>query len=471
MSRELQTYWRRALTGCLLALMLGVGADPAMAFGRGGARLNPIEVITIDDDGRSLRYPSALFFEPIHQEIFLVNGGSSRVVVYNDDHFPLVSMGRGRGVHAPRGVYVTDDGTVYVAQSRSASNPSPRITLLNGAFFVIREIIFSEIPELADFSPSNLAVSRDGTIYLAGGSTTRGVLVLDNEGNFLRRLEPMGLITDQEAIAAAARQPEQAKWLIDPEEAAQALEEFYAADSEDQQLRQALTEAGRALGSGRADSDPAGAARTRPEAYGDIPGEFRPRGSQQEGEAPEPGLGPVKVAKVVIDSDDRLYLVSAETGKIYVYDASETFLFSFGTKGGTPGKLSQPRGVVVDRQREVFYVADYMRHVILAYDFTGKFLFEVGGFGPGPGWFNFPADIAIDRRGRLIVADLFNRRVQILEVEREADSTAAPPAAPATTPEPPADPEPADFPLVDPGSYPEDPVIEEEILPEEPISP
>jgi hypothetical protein len=46
-----------------------------------------------------------------------------------------------------------------------------------------------------------------------------------------------------------------------------------------------------------------------------------------------------------------------------------------------------------------------------------KYLTEFGGRGYGPGWFNFPTDLAINKRGQLIVADLFNKRVQVLDVE------------------------------------------------------
>jgi hypothetical protein len=60
-----------------------------------------------------------------------------------------------------------------------------------------------------------------------------------------------------------------------------------------------------------------------------------------------------------------------------------------------------------------------MRHTILAYNMAGEYIFEFGGRGFNPGWFNFPNDIAINNEGQLIIADLFNRRVQVLEVDKE----------------------------------------------------
>ncbi len=355
---------------CLLAFFApapGLASYPAISIAQ----------ITTDDDGRLLNYPSSVFYDPIEEEIYLVNGGSARVVVYGPDFYPRVSIGAGRGVFAPRGMHVAPDGRVYVTQSRSAANPTPRITILNAAFFVDREILLDDIPNLANFSPGKLAVSRDGLIYLTGESS-RGVIVLDGDGTFLRMLEPMDVIADREAVAAAA--------------------ERLAAQQDKKALEDEI--------------------EARQRSRGDIPEEFRPRSRQQEEEARSgPGLGPVRVRNVVIDRAGNLYLVSAETSKVYVYSADETFLFSFGEKGGGPRRLSQPRGLVIDEERGLIYVADFMRHTILAYNLSGRFQFEVGGRGEAPGWFNFPSDLAINREGQLIVSDLFNRRVQVLDVD------------------------------------------------------
>ena len=119
---------------------------------------------------------------------------------------------------------------------------------------------------------------------------------------------------------------------------------------------------------------------------------------------------------VTIDSTGKIYLLSNETGKVYVYGPDENLLFSFGTKGGSPGQLSQPRAVAIDEQNELIYVADYMRHTILIYDLEGEYLFEVGGRGTEPGFFNFPNAMLMNKHGQFVIADLFNGRVQVLEL-------------------------------------------------------
>jgi DNA-binding beta-propeller fold protein YncE len=383
----------RRLSVTVLLIVLSVGlvlfGGPCTAFGQAPepSPVRSIAQITLDDDGRGLSYPAAVFFDHTEEEIYLVNGGSSRVVVYGPDYFPRTSIGTGRGIDAPRGTFVTDSGHIYICQGRNKNNPVQRITILNGAFFLDREIILDDIPEAASFYPRQVAVNRQGLIYLAGESS-RGVLVLDRDGVFLRRLEPMDMIADQEAIAAAALQQQEEERRFEEEQ--------------------------RALS---ADGDEVS---TKGRSRGDIPEEFRPRSSSPGG-APRSGagLGPVRIRSVHIDKAGNLYLVSAETSKIYVYGPDETFLFSFGEKGGTPRKLSQPRSLAIDEKLRLIYVADYMRHTILVFDMTGKYLFEFGGRGGSPGWFNFPADIAINRKGQIIVADMFNKRVQVLELRAE----------------------------------------------------
>ena len=122
------------------------------------------------------------------------------------------------------------------------------------------------------------------------------------------------------------------------------------------------------------------------------------------------------VVSITVGKDGRLYFLSEDMSKIYVYDRNEEFLYKFGQKGGDRGKLSRPRGIAVDDQRKLVYVVDYMRHSVSAYSKKGDFLFDFGGKGYGRGWFLYPTDICIDGSGRLLVTDTFNRRVQVFEV-------------------------------------------------------
>ena len=129
----------------------------------------------------------------------------------------------------------------------------------------------------------------------------------------------------------------------------------------------------------------------------------------------EKGERNVRATDVTFDNAGRLYIVSEEEGHIYVYDENRKFLFKFGEKGGSTGKLSRPLAVGIDNRNGRMYVVDYMRHTISAYDKEGKYLFEFGGLGWGEGWFQYPRDIAVDSTGRIFVADTFNNRIEVFQ--------------------------------------------------------
>lgn len=137
--------------------------------------------------------------------------------------------------------------------------------------------------------------------------------------------------------------------------------------------------------------------------------------------SPEEEGRKVRLNDVHIDMDGRIYLVSEEEGHIYVYDNNRKFLFKFGEKGGSSGKLSRPQAVAVDNRNGRMYIVDYMRHIVSAYDKDGKYLFEFGGLGWGEGWFQYPKDIAVDSAGRILVADTFNNRIQVLKPNEQSE--------------------------------------------------
>jgi DNA-binding beta-propeller fold protein YncE len=137
------------------------------------------------------------------------------------------------------------------------------------------------------------------------------------------------------------------------------------------------------------------------------------RGRLMEIISPEEEGKKVMINNVMLDRADKLYMVSEDQGRIYIYDQERQFIMKFGEKGGSSGKLSRPRAVGVDDVKRRMYVVDYMRHTINVYNEEGAFIFEFGGRGWGKGWFYNPNDITIDSEGRILVADLFNHRVQV----------------------------------------------------------
>ena len=91
--------------------------------------------------------------------------------------------------------------------------------------------------------------------------------------------------------------------------------------------------------------------------------------------------------------------------------ACGTFLLKWGVPSGTGnGELNQPFGVATDGSGNV-YVADTFNHRIQKFDASGTFLTTWGSQGSGNGQFNFPAGVATDGSGHVYVADYNNNRI------------------------------------------------------------
>ena len=93
-----------------------------------------------------------------------------------------------------------------------------------------------------------------------------------------------------------------------------------------------------------------------------------------------------------------------------------------GVRGNPPDALTDPTDVVTDPGNGDVYVAESHTDVtsasligrISVFDKNGKFLRAIGKAGTGLGEFRTPHALEFDSRGRLIVADRHNHRIQIL---------------------------------------------------------
>lgn len=80
--------------------------------------------------------------------------------------------------------------------------------------------------------------------------------------------------------------------------------------------------------------------------------------------------------------------------------------------------FNRPTDVVVAPNGDFFISDGYVNSRVVKFSKDGKFLKIIGGSkGSEPGQFNLPHGIAMDTRGRLLVADRENSRVQIFDQE------------------------------------------------------
>ncbi len=119
---------------------------------------------------------------------------------------------------------------------------------------------------------------------------------------------------------------------------------------------------------------------------------------------------------VAVDGQGQVYVIDTRNHRVQVFGADGQFLRTWGSQGAAPGQFQEPWGIAVDESGNV-YVADTWNHRIQKFDSQGQFLLQWGTFGDtggalgAPEMLYGPRDIVADPDGNLIVSDTGNKRV------------------------------------------------------------
>jgi DNA-binding beta-propeller fold protein YncE len=275
-------------------------------------------------DQRPLAYPTALFYDRQADELYVVDAGNNRLVLFNHNGYPTDAVGRGRGLeNIISGMRY--EKKLYVCCGSSQTFSAGHISILDNAFFPEQQVVLDQKSRGESSAVARQVMAGTNGAFYVLRSGENGVAVFDRSWKFLRQIVP----------------------------------------------------------------------------------HYEHLGVRE----------PAEIVRITRDQNGRLYFLSEQWGRIFVYDTDETFLFSFGDKGGDSGKLARARGIAVDDLHDRIYVSDYLRHTVLVYDLTGQWLYEIGGKGTRPGSFFYPSSLCLDGDGVLYVADTFNHRVQIFSIQ------------------------------------------------------
>lgn len=123
---------------------------------------------------------------------------------------------------------------------------------------------------------------------------------------------------------------------------------------------------------------------------------------------------------LTIDHEDNVWLTDVAWHQVFKYTADGRLLLTLGTRG-EPGAdethFNLPSDVAVLRDGS-FYVSDgYKNTRVVKFSADGRYEFEWGGSGDAPGEFNLVHGIALDSRGRVIVCDRTNSRLQVFDTQ------------------------------------------------------
>ena len=143
---------------------------------------------------------------------------------------------------------------------------------------------------------------------------------------------------------------------------------------------------------------------------------------------------------MLIDGEDNLWLVDSDGGQVMKFTPSGELLMAIGTKGyrsdtgvdpadfshsrwdevkhgGEPFNL--PAGVALAPSGDIFVADGYANSRVHKFSPEGSLLLSWGEPGSGPSEFKLPHGICVDGRGRVLVADQKNLRVQAFSQDGE----------------------------------------------------
>jgi sugar lactone lactonase YvrE len=122
-----------------------------------------------------------------------------------------------------------------------------------------------------------------------------------------------------------------------------------------------------------------------------------------------------------IDKDGFIWVTDNTDNLIQKFSADGKLLMTVGKKGVTGDNASQdafdgPADVFVAANGDFFVADGYRNSRVVQFSRDGKFIRIIGGTkGTEPGQFNLPHAVVLDSKGRIIVADAENSRIQVFD--------------------------------------------------------
>jgi len=117
-----------------------------------------------------------------------------------------------------------------------------------------------------------------------------------------------------------------------------------------------------------------------------------------------------------IDADDNVWITDIGNHQVMKFNSEGKLLLALG-KAGKAGdgtdEFNKPTDIAFGSQGEIYVSDGYGNSRVIKFTPNGGYLTSWGEPGTGPGQFNVPHAILIDGKGRVVVGDRENDRVQI----------------------------------------------------------
>ena len=224
------------------------------------------------------------------------------------------------------------------------------------------------------FSPIDLAIADDGTVYFLGrgpfdtGGTLRVISEDDEDLGVVRRRDPIptdratdcgwswpvGIILDTEGRLVVSDEADHTITVVTPES-------------------ERVAEWGE---------------------HGTDPGQLN------------------RPAHMALDAEGQLLVVDSLNHRIQRFTLDGEYIDGFGTYGDGLGEFNMPWGIALDAEGCI-YVGDWRNDRVQKLSPTGEPLMVIGTSGDGIGELNRPAGVEVDQHGDIYVADRGNNRVML----------------------------------------------------------
>ncbi|MCL2243801.1 MAG: YIP1 family protein [Treponema sp.] len=114
--------------------------------------------------------------------LYIADTGNRRIVLFDTNSGKVSREIRHAGFRSPRGIFVTEDETLYVADSSAAS-----VFIFNASDECVKTVTSPNSIAFGDtqFAPYRIGVDPRGNMYIIGEGVYSGIIHLSNEGEFL----------------------------------------------------------------------------------------------------------------------------------------------------------------------------------------------------------------------------------------------------------------------------------------------
>jgi DNA-binding beta-propeller fold protein YncE len=204
--------WKRIIVTILAFTLMLTGPAASSLAAEGGNLEVPYQTYTYDKWGNAtpapngylpvksisgtdlgigdLLEPQDLFYCKARQEIYIVDTGNMRIIVtdetlnYKKTISELVYKGASYPLKRPTGIFVTGEGTIYIADQGNAE-----IIICNQDGEIQNKFgkpVSNLIDEEFDYKPNKVVVDNYGKIYVQASGVYQGLIYLKPDGSFVK---------------------------------------------------------------------------------------------------------------------------------------------------------------------------------------------------------------------------------------------------------------------------------------------